>query len=561
MNWNPYLATKYLSYQEIEKFLQLTATTFPQWVNLEIIGNTQSGIAIYLLTIGKQDTEINNRPAIWLDGGTHAAEWTGVMATLYIVSSWLDSIAKGDSSVIEQFNRSSAYILPCISPDGYEELFNGGAFLRSNTNVTQNKNTRSGFEPQDIDGDGIVRWMRWKHPAGSFVIDENQSLLMRPRTLDDSADDAYFFCEEGIFLNWNNVSWNSASLKYGIDLNRNFPGQWQPFSMFGTNSGRYTMSEIEAEVTVKEFAKRANICAALTHHTHTGCILTQPFCKNTPLSENDIQFMHTLATDLVSHTNYKVYKVFPEFTYSNEKSVSGVWSDTMSTVFGIPGYTIEFWNPYDHAGFDVDNPVANLLSPDSKLMSNVFYWYAKNYPELTSSWKEINHPQLGKVEIGGFDTLKCIFNPPEKILHQECDKGLKFANKLLRCLPVIDCKVNVDSIGNNYFKIQVILSNNGYLSTSPLQYGENLVVTPDVNCRIELSTNLNCLSDKLQQSLPHLQGWANQFSGIGKNPIFSRLKAKSHCYAVEWIVKGKGNLTVHWQAGRAGSGSQTVKIN
>lgn len=78
---------------------------------------------------------------------------------------------------------------------------------------------------------------------------------------------------------------------------------------------------------------------------------------------------------------------------------------------------------------------------------------------------------------------------------------------------------------------------------------------------VELSDGISCLSDSLQQSMPHLQGWANQFAGLGKNPAFPGLTPGSHSHAVEWVLQGEGEVTLHWQAGRAGAGKLTIKIN
>ena len=86
--------------------------------------------------------------------------------------------------------------MPCISPDGFHALCEGAPFLRSSLRPPVEGAVHTGFEACDMDGDGVVRWMRWRHPAGSFVCDPDLPMFMRPRTLDDSPDDAYFFAEK-----------------------------------------------------------------------------------------------------------------------------------------------------------------------------------------------------------------------------------------------------------------------------------------------------------------------------------------------------------------------------
>ncbi|MFU8803874.1 MAG: M14 family zinc carboxypeptidase, partial [Bradymonadaceae bacterium] len=163
------------------------------------------------------------------------------------------------------------------------------------------------------------------------------------------------------FTNWDGVRWTSAPREFGVDLNRNFPGGWQPFSMFGMYGGRFPMSEPESRAVVDTFAAHPHIGCALTMHTYTGCILTQPYRKETPLSKGDLDLMEALARDAAEGTGYKVIRVYPDFMYDKGRSIVGVWADTISTVFGVPGYTVKLWDPMGYAGLEVENPVDFLV--------------------------------------------------------------------------------------------------------------------------------------------------------------------------------------------------------
>ena len=90
-------------------------------------------------------------------------------------------------------------------PDGFQAMCEGSPFIRSSLRPPQPGTVRSGLDPCDVDGDGIVRWMRWKHPAGSFVPDPDVPMFMRPRTLEDDPADAYFLCDEGEFIRVDDV--------------------------------------------------------------------------------------------------------------------------------------------------------------------------------------------------------------------------------------------------------------------------------------------------------------------------------------------------------------------
>ena len=94
--------------------------------------------------------------------------------------------------IVSWFEKNTADILPCISPDGFIAMRCGAPLLRSSLRGPNSEVDMLGFEPCDIDGDNTARWMRFKHPAGSFVIDEQAPMHMRHRTVDDDPNEAIF---------------------------------------------------------------------------------------------------------------------------------------------------------------------------------------------------------------------------------------------------------------------------------------------------------------------------------------------------------------------------------
>ena len=128
--WTPYLGDTYLNWSEIEDWCRDAARSHPDWVTLETVGQSRMGRPLILFKIGVQDADLDRRPGFWLDGGTHAAEWTGVMSALYTVSKWLQALADGDPKEVEFFSGHTAYIMPCISSYSTEHRFYGLPFGR-----------------------------------------------------------------------------------------------------------------------------------------------------------------------------------------------------------------------------------------------------------------------------------------------------------------------------------------------------------------------------------------------------------------------------------------------
>ena len=560
MSFNPYIADRYLNLDEIKSFLNEISASFPKWVKLEIIGRTYNSNDIYLVTIGNQYDNPHEKPAIWLDGGTHCAEWTGIMSNIYTISKWLLDLSNNNFKTIECFENNTAYIIPCISPDGFDSMMKGSPFIRSSLREN-NLLLRSGFEPFDINSDKQINFMRWKHPAGPYMIDEELP-IMRPRNINDDPDEAYFCTLEGQFTNWDGISFTSAQLKYGMDLNRNFPNDWKLFNMFGMDGGDYPSSEPETKAVLEAFTERTNICAAITNHTYGGCILTQPYKSNSVISDSDVNLMYNLAKDISEGSGYRVYKVYPEFMYKLNEPITGVWSDTISTLFGVPGYTVELWNLFKYLDNNEFNPMNFFLGNNYLEIREMIVTLTNKHPEIVRPWEKFNHPQLGEVEIGGIDYMKSIRNPPESILKNECDKAYCFSERLIKSLPKIKLISTYKKLEKNLYQISVVIENLGYLSTSGLKHGVNIRTTPKVSLKLCLLNDSQLVSGELEQVHSHLSGWGNNLveDGVAKNPIYPNLSKNSHNAISTWIVRGEGDYKIKWSAGRGGKGEEIIHI-
>jgi len=513
-----------------------------------------------MLEIHDFEQGIEGGPAVWIDGGTHAPEFTGVMAALVSASRWIERIAAGDEELRQWFHDGRAFVMPCISPDGYQTMFEGSPFIRSTLRPPPPGTPRTGFEPCDMDGDNAVRWMRWKHPTGGFVPDEAFPLFMRRRTLDDDPEDAYVFVTEGHFLEYDGHTWVEASRRFGIDLNRNFPSSWAPFSMFGMDSGRYPGCEAESRAVLEAFTAYPYIGGALTNHTYTGCLLTQPYRPDTPFGDADLMRMEILAKHMVADTGYRVYRVLPEFTYDPKKPIVGVWADTISTVFGVPGYTMEYWDPYKDAGVEMENPASFFVRPDPEVIRKMLVHIADAYPDSVMPWKRFDHPQLGEVEIGGIEYLFTVRNPPAAKLAAECEIGYLASERLRKAIPRVQASTHVEALGADTWHVTLVIENHGYLPISGLELGAAKGLCPACSTRLVPGDGVSLVSGRATRVLPNLSGWGCAQAVSAKHTLYPSMGATSPRHAERWLVRGSGEVTLTWHAGRAGTGERVITL-
>lgn len=545
---------EYWDYPRIEEWVKDFAAQNPSWVSLEILTTTDFGRSIFLLTLGENPT---TTPALWIDAGTHAAEWAGVMSLLYSLEKWGEFAKEAHGK--KWFQENTIFAVPCICPDGYQALLEGESFLRSTLRPPKNGVFRQGLDPQDIDGDGRVLFMRWRDPAGPYIIDDEADFGIRRRKLDDDPAAACFLSHEGIFIEWDGVKWTQASLKYGLDLNRNFPVNWSPFEMFGMDSGEFPLSEPESRAVMEAVVARPNIAAGLTNHTYTGAILTQPYNADSPLSELDIDVMEALAQQVVRGTDYQVHRVFPEFTYDPKQPIIGVWADCLTTTLGIPAYTLELWNPFSWAGVQVKKPAEFFKRPSPHIVDALLRKALQDSQLML--WRPHTHPQLGAVEIGGFDYLRTIRNPPVSLLEKECQKGFQVAENLRKALPKLRVELQTEPLAFGLYRITAFFENQGYLSTISLERARDIRQSKELWVRLEPKDGIEIVEGQEQQVLEALEGWGGLQIRSAKNIIYPSLPVRGHRDAITWVVKGRGSVGVIWDAGKAGKGRKSLLVN
>lgn len=559
MPWTPYTGDSYWNIQDIERWCEALAERLPDWVTLDRVGVDRGDRPLQLLTLGRADGARDERPGFWLDGGTHAAEWAGVMATVFALSRWVEALEADDGAMRSWLERHTLYVLPCVAPQAYQALLEGQPFVRSTLRPPPQGTVRVGLEPQDIDGDGRCLLMRWRHPAGPFVSDPEHPLGVRQRRLDDPADQAWFLCSEGRFLQWDGHRWGVASRRFGLDLNRNFPGSWAPFSMFGMDGGRYPLSEPESRAVVDAFAARSHICAAVSNHTYTGCLLTQPYRKDSPLGKPDQRLMERLARDSVRGTGYRVFRTYPDFAYDLDKSIVGVWSDTIATVFGVPGFTLELWDPYAQAGVTIEKPALAFMEPDLDQVQALMAHFASQ-PGGLHPWRKVQHPQLGEVEVGGLEYMRTIRNPPEALLAEECQRAFVVVDRLRKALPQVRASARCVAQEGALRCLELQLENLGCLSTSGLHHGEAIGASLPVSAQLTLPEGVSLVRGVAAASLPHMDGWGSMQADGAAHPIYPSLPERGHRSTAQWWLRGSGAVQIDWQAGRAGRGTLTLKI-
>lgn len=107
---------KYNQYNDIVALLVELSTKFPKIAKLETIGKTYENRPIYNLKISSGSS--SDKPAIMMECGIHAREWSSVAAGAYLVNKLVTSYGS-DSEVTSLVDKYEFNIVVESNPDGY----------------------------------------------------------------------------------------------------------------------------------------------------------------------------------------------------------------------------------------------------------------------------------------------------------------------------------------------------------------------------------------------------------------------------------------------------------
>lgn len=530
----PYRGDAYLSWEEVEATLRHLETLAPEWVQLKEVGRSVAGLGIFVIRIGASD----DAPAVWIDGGTHACEWVSVMAAVYMASQWTEALRDNDARTRDQFRRATAYVMPCVCPDGFDAVVRGAHHsLRSSLRPASTPR-RGGLVPSDLTGDGTVRCMRWPCPSGAWVKDADGAL--RARSPDDAPTDAFALSVEGVFE--AGATGGELDLRcdaphgHPVDVNRNQPDHWAPSAQFGHSGGAFPLSEPEARCQADAVAARPTIAAALTMHSYGGMLFTPPY-RPSALSSWNVALGQDLGTR-VAGEDYRATPSYPDNVYDTTAPTGGKWSETLWNVFGIPGFTLELWDACAHAGVPVSNMRTFLC--DASVAE-------KTVAAHDAAWVVFEHHQLGTIEVGGIDYMYTVRNPPTELLAMELARAMRVAERLMRCLPALQVQLHVEEVAKDTHRVVALVDNEGYLPTSGTHDRPTDVL------ELRMTTTATLLSPEVVHAAS-LDGWGAVHYRPGALPaaLYPTLGARGTRTRAAWLVRGSGHAAVEVFSARSG---------
>ena len=551
----------YYKYAELENVLLSLEKKYPDLVKVESNCVTKENRNQYVAIISNRKTgDYLKKPGFYLDGNIHAGEVTSSMCALYTID-YLLSNYEDNPEITQLIDEMCIYVIPRVTPDGAETYLSTPYSLRS---VNREYNSeKGGIRQMDLDDDGVIRMMRIKTPYGAWKKDPKDPSAMVLRDPGDMNGEFYDIYPEGAFESYEgDENLKSSKETWGLDFNRNFPYGWFPEGR-QEGAGDYPLSNIETKAIVDFVLAHPNIGGAAIGHTSGGIILYPPGTKpsaKAPVS--DVRILKAIAKMGEEELGYKPLNIFDSFLSSQEFYDSGALDDWMFETQGIPAYTMEFWDIATKAGVPIKWGEKNVddQAEDIKRFAACLKWVKDNAPQYYSDWKEYDHPDLGKVEIGGFNFKFTHQNPPENMLLKELENDARFNIRFIKAMPrlVIE-KTDVEEVGEGLYKITALIGNRGYLSTALSQTAKNIKAAKPVCVTITGGDVVHGLSEV---KIDELCGYSATQTGVY---FYGNIATEKNALAkkkLSWIVKAtKGDtITITASNNKAGEAKTDITI-
>jgi murein tripeptide amidase MpaA len=552
----------FYGYDELSETLRTWADEAPKLCTVESIGKSYEGRDIWLVTLTNTETGAHgDKPGFLIEANIHSMEWTGCTAALHLIHKLVNEHGQ-DDLVRRVLDTRTLYVIPRLNPDGAERGLQQRRFIRSSVRPYPREEPDDGLQIEDLDGDGRVLDMRIEDPNGAWRGHPDEPKLLVRRDPVDGPDDGPFYrlLTEGRVQNYDGVTIKVPWPIEGLDLNRNFPAEWAP-EHEQRGAGPYPTSEPEVRAMVQAVTDRPNITGHIAYHTFSGVHL-RPYAgrPDDDFPTTDLRAYRIIGARGTELTGYPAVSVFHDFKYDPKQTIKGGAHDWMYDHLGVFSWTTEFWSPQRQAGIEdygyIEWMKEHPTEDDLKLLRwNDEQLDGKGYVE----WYRFDHPQLGEVELGGWDVMYCWGNVPPQFLEREIAPHSDLALWHLLISPRLEVKsLEVEPVGAGTHKVQLVLQNTGWLPTSVTAKAVERKAVRPLEVELTLPEGAELLAGERKVEAGQLQGRVHKRSTLwwGSDDSTSDLTK------LEWVIEAPhgGELGIEARHQRAGTLRRVVSF-
>ena len=462
------------TYAEVVDYLQQVVAAYPDITKLHTIGESYEGRDLLVLEVTNRSTGDGlSKPGFWMDGNLHAGEVMGAEVCLKNIDV-LTSQYGNDPFITNLVDTRTIYIMPKLNPDGSDHYLTNPDGMRSS--VRPHDSDRDGAldedPPEDLDGDGNILQMRVRDETGPMKTSPDDPRLMVRAEPDEAGE--WRIYSEGID-NDNDGSYNEDGVG-GLDINRNWPGQWQQ-EYVQRGAGPYPLSEPETRAVAEFLLSHPNVTGLINHHMAGNFVYMPPTALHFDPVTGEEQPMAPADASVFSFFGDKYSEILydqnvtPVYGRSGPPRNGAIWGVMIGWAYdhyGVFSWVPEMGSYAPFADYDDDgnaSQVERLQWNDTEMDGKLFV-----------DWTPYDHPQLGQVEIGGFvgkvydrdrGSYTSVMCTPGSVFDEFLAKHAEWNLWMASMSPLVQVtEVTATPEESGYSRITAKVQNQGYLPTN-----------------------------------------------------------------------------------------------
>ena len=543
---------------EIKADLLRMEKAWPKFLKYSSVGRSYDGKEMMLMTINNPDTGPEmSKAAMYIEANVHGNEIQGGEICLYTVWYLMENYGRIDR-ITKLVDERVFYIFPTVNPDGRDYFMKGPSGVSA----------RSGHMPTDEDNDGLTdsddiidlnkngvvdQMRRYVAGQGNYRKGSLDPRMMEPVPAGETGD-YIMLGREG--LDNDGDGFVTGSMGGGYDPNRNWASDWQPNYIQG-GSMHYPFELPEAKAINDFLIAHPNIAGVQSYHNNGGMILRGPGAEWT----GEYPRPDTMVYDELGRNGERIIPFYRYLViWSGLYTVHGGFIDWTNDGLGILSFSNELWSNQQY--YTSPALKEQQQDPNSPINSRVAnFWFNDNleFGDEFTEWQEFDHPQFGKIEMGG--TWKKSYGrvPPRFMNEELCHRNMAFSLYQAGEMPKISLgETKVEPVADNVYRVRVDIANEHLIPTILAKAAENNVVSPDL-LTVE-GKNVEVLS----------AGWVrDKFRNVSTQLIdqkdLKRIMLRNGqpgdtTRTIEYLVKGSGEITVAYTSLKGGSARKSLAL-
>jgi hypothetical protein len=527
----------------------------PELTELRVLGKSEEGRDIWLLVINNRETGQDiDKPAVYVDGTIHGNEIQATEVCLYLAHYLLSNY--GTNPVVKDLVDTRAfYIVPIVNVDNRARFFTDP----SNYNIGRPARVpydddRDGLKDEDdyddLDGDGEILQMRVRDRFGGWKTHPKDKRVMVPVEPGEEGEWRILGMEGTD--NDGDGRLNEDTPGY-LDMNRNYGYEWQP-PYVQDGAGDYPLSARPTKAVADFVVTRPNIVFCVAFHNYGGAIYRGPGSKLAgtypPADSKVYDYIGREGEKIIPGYRYLV-------SFKDMYATHGDFDEFMYSGRGVFGFTGELFMPSQES---FSRPAAKTDEKKGVFESRVPEDEKQKFSDFVTQgamfrdWKPFDHPQFGKIEIGGWRTFTTRLPQPFQ-LPELVHRNASLVIFLARHAPEIELEViDKKELAQDLTRIRIRLANPKAIPTLSDQALRRNLIRKDM-VKLE-GQNLTVVSGGIVEDLQ-----LDKVDPVEHRPwlIFTSVPSFGK-RDVQFIVKGHGQAKITFDSLKARNKTLTVHL-